>query len=41
MSHFNCLRDNIIPTWMHIHLFLGFVLRLPRLIWSEVSATGK
>lgn len=31
VSHFNYLRDNLLLTWMHTRLFLGFVLRLPRL----------
>jgi len=29
VSHFNYWRDNALLTWMHIRLFLGFVLRLP------------
>lgn len=32
VSHFNYLRDNVLLTWMHTRLFLGFVLRLPRLM---------
>ena len=32
VSHFNYLRDNILLTWMHTRLFLGFVLRLPMLL---------
>ena len=32
VSHFNYLRDNILLTWMHIRLCLGFLLRLPVLI---------
>jgi glycosyltransferase involved in cell wall biosynthesis len=31
VSHFNYLRDNALLTWMHLRLFCGFVLRLPRL----------
>ncbi|MBI5784580.1 MAG: glycosyltransferase family 2 protein [Rhodocyclales bacterium] len=31
VSHFNYLRDNILLTWMHARLFLGFLLRLPLL----------
>lgn len=38
VSHFNYLRDNILLTWMHTRLFLGFVLRLPLLIWRRVRA---
>ena len=32
VSHFNYLRDNVLLTWMHLRLFLGFVLRLPMLL---------
>lgn len=32
VSHFNYLRDNILLTWMHTRLFMGFVLHLPLLI---------
>jgi hypothetical protein len=32
VSHFNYVRDNALLTWMHARLFMGFVLRLPRLI---------
>jgi glycosyltransferase involved in cell wall biosynthesis len=32
VSHFNYLRDNVLLTWMHLRLVLGFVLRLPLLI---------
>jgi hypothetical protein len=39
VSHFNYLRDNVLLTWMHTRLFLGFVLRLPLLIWCR--ATGE
>jgi glycosyltransferase involved in cell wall biosynthesis len=31
VSHFNYLRDNVLLTWMHTRLFLGFLLRLPLL----------
>jgi glycosyltransferase involved in cell wall biosynthesis len=31
VSHFNYWRDNALLTWMHLRLFLGFVLRLPLL----------
>jgi glycosyltransferase involved in cell wall biosynthesis len=36
VSHFNYLRDNILLTWMHTRLFLGFLLRLPQLAWRRV-----
>jgi glycosyltransferase involved in cell wall biosynthesis len=32
VSHFNYLRDNLLLTWMHSRLFIGFVLRLPVLL---------
>ena len=32
VSHFRYLRDNLILTWMHTRLFIGFVLRLPVLL---------
>jgi glycosyltransferase involved in cell wall biosynthesis len=35
VSHFNYLRDNILLTWMHTRLFLGFLLRLPALVWRR------
>ncbi|MDB6060293.1 MAG: glycosyl transferase [Verrucomicrobiaceae bacterium] len=36
VSHFNYLRDNLLLSWMHSRLFIGFVLRLPLLIWQRV-----
>ncbi len=35
VSHFNYARDNLLLTWMHTRLFLGFVLRLPLLLWRK------
>ncbi len=32
VSHFNYLRDNVLLTWMHTRLVLGFLLRLPLLL---------
>ena len=32
VSHFNYLRDNLLLSWMHGRLLLGFVLRLPMLL---------
>jgi hypothetical protein len=37
VSHFNYLRDNVLLTWMHSRLFVGFVLRLPLLLWRRLS----
>jgi glycosyltransferase involved in cell wall biosynthesis len=31
VSHFKYLRDNVLLTWMHTRLFIGFLLRLPLL----------
>jgi len=38
VSHFNYWRDNALLSWMHLRLFLGFVLRLPVLLWRRVSS---
>ncbi|WP_353398329.1 glycosyltransferase family 2 protein [Hydrogenophaga sp. 5NK40-0174] len=40
VSHFNYLRDNTLLTWMHTRLFLGFVLRLPMLVWRRIRAAS-
>jgi glycosyltransferase involved in cell wall biosynthesis len=32
VSHFNYWRDNLLLTWMHTRLFLGFLWRLPLLV---------
>jgi glycosyltransferase involved in cell wall biosynthesis len=40
VSHFNYVRDNILLTWMHTRLLLGFLLRLPLLV-SRRMATKK
>lgn len=32
VSHFRYLRDNLLLTWMHTRLLIGFVLRLPVLL---------
>jgi len=32
VSHFNYLRDNVLLTWMHARLVVGFVLRLPTIV---------
>lgn len=36
VSHFRYLRDNTLLTWMHTRLFLGFLARLPLLIWRRL-----
>jgi glycosyltransferase involved in cell wall biosynthesis len=38
VSHFNYGRDNALLTWMHARLFVGFVLRLPVLLWRRVTS---
>jgi glycosyltransferase involved in cell wall biosynthesis len=37
VSHFNYLRDNLLLTWMHTRLMLGFVLRLPLLLTRRLA----
>ena len=37
VSHFNYLRDNVLLTWMHTRLMLGFLLRLPVLVARRVA----
>jgi len=37
VSHFNYLRDNVLLTWMHTRLCLGFLMRLPLLLWRRLS----
>jgi len=37
VSHFNYVRDNILLTWMHSRLLLGFVIRLPFLIGRRLA----
>jgi hypothetical protein len=37
VSHFNYLRDNLLLTGMHIRLLVGFILRLPLLIFRKIS----
>ncbi len=37
VSHFNYLRDNLLLTWMHTRLFVGFLVRLPLLAWRRAA----
>lgn len=37
VSHFNYWRDNVLLTWMHTRLFLGFVARLPWLMLRRAT----
>jgi glycosyltransferase involved in cell wall biosynthesis len=36
VSHFNYLRDNLLLSWMHARLLLGFLVRLPWLLWRRL-----
>ena len=35
VSHFRYGRDNVLLSWMHGRLMVGFVLRLPLLLWRK------
>ena len=35
VSHFRYLRDNTLLSWMHLRLVLGFLARIPRLLWRR------
>jgi glycosyltransferase involved in cell wall biosynthesis len=37
ISHFKYGRDNVLLTWMHLRLFLGFLLRLPLLLMRRFA----
>ena len=37
VSHFKYLRDNLLLSWMHTRLFMGFLLRLPWLIARRIK----
>ena len=37
VSHFRYGRDNVLLTWMHARLFVGFVLRLPLLLLQRTA----
>jgi glycosyltransferase involved in cell wall biosynthesis len=39
VSHFNYLRDNLLLSWMHSRLLVGFVLRLPLLIARRIRGS--
>lgn len=41
VSHFRYGRDNLLLSGMHLRLFAGFVLRLPRLAWRRFSASRR
>jgi glycosyltransferase involved in cell wall biosynthesis len=37
VSHFNYRRDNVLLTWMHFRLMVGFVFRLPMLVVRKLG----
>lgn len=37
VSHFRYGRDNLLLTWMHTRLVIGFLLRLPQLAWRRAT----
>ena len=37
VSHFKYGRDNLLLSWMHTRLMIGFVLRLPLLLWRKAT----
>lgn len=37
VSHFRYGRDNALLSWMHTRLMIGFVLRLPLLLWRRAT----
>jgi len=37
VSHFNYLRDNVLLSWMHTRLMVGFLLRLPLLLLRRLA----
>lgn len=41
VSHFQYVRDNALLTWMHMRLFTGFIVRLPRLAWRRLPAVHR
>ena len=41
VSHFNYLRDNVLLTWMHARLLLGFALRLPFLLVRRIGGASR
>ena len=37
VSQFRYLRDNTLLTWMHLRLFLGFLIRIPMLVFRKLK----
>ncbi|MHB8743756.1 MAG: glycosyltransferase family 2 protein [Sulfuricaulis sp.] len=40
VSHFNYWRDNLLLTWMHVRLMIGFLMRLPLLLFRRFFASS-
>jgi hypothetical protein len=38
VSHFNYIRDNALLSWMHVRLLIGFLIRLPVLIFRRLRS---
>lgn len=38
VSHYHYVRDNILIFSMHARLFIGFIVRLPMLLWRRLAA---
>jgi hypothetical protein len=41
VSHFRYLRDNVLLTWMHTRLMLGFLMRLPLLLARRLRSSHR
>jgi glycosyltransferase involved in cell wall biosynthesis len=41
VSHFRYWRDNMLLSWMHLRLMLGFLARLPRLVVHRVRSSRR
>jgi glycosyltransferase involved in cell wall biosynthesis len=41
VSHFRYWRDNALLTWMHLRLMLGFIARLPWLLWRRLRSSRR
>lgn len=41
VSHFRYVRDNALLTWMHTRLMLGFLVRLPLLLWRRLRSSRR
>lgn len=41
VSHFHYVRDNLLLSWMHLRLLLGFLLRLPRLLYRRIVGSRR